>query len=206
MSKKTTKYYVVWEGKNPGIYNTWDECQEQINGFSGAKYQSFPSLELAQYAFADSYEKRKEAIIAMAKDTNDGPILPAIAVDAASDRMNRMEFRGVNIEKNVEIFHSPIYPCSNSNVGEFLAIVKGLEYIKDHKLNYALYSDSVTALAWVRNQRANVTLKYDERAALLIRDLSHAERWLLTNNYSKIPLLKWETSKWGEILADFGRK
>ena len=28
------KFYAVKEGKKPGIYHTWDECKEQVNGYS----------------------------------------------------------------------------------------------------------------------------------------------------------------------------
>ncbi|CAB1242551.1 Ribonuclease HI-related protein [Clostridiaceae bacterium BL-3] len=46
MAKK--KFYAVREGKIPGIYSTWSECEEQVKGFPGAKYQSFVSLEEAE--------------------------------------------------------------------------------------------------------------------------------------------------------------
>ena len=51
MPKK--KYYAVRVGRNPGIYGTWDECQKQTDGFSGALYQSFSTFEQAeQYLLA----------------------------------------------------------------------------------------------------------------------------------------------------------
>lgn len=40
-------YYAVKSGKNPGVYETWAECQEQVIGFSGAKYKKFSSYEEA---------------------------------------------------------------------------------------------------------------------------------------------------------------
>ena len=40
MAKKQ-KYYEVWKGIKPGIYETWEECQKQIKGFDGAQYKSF---------------------------------------------------------------------------------------------------------------------------------------------------------------------
>jgi len=54
MSKKKakTKYYVVWQGLNPGIYDSWDECKKQVAGFEGAKYKSFSSLKKAEEAFS----------------------------------------------------------------------------------------------------------------------------------------------------------
>ena len=42
------KYYAVRVGKIPGIYKTWDECKSMVDGFPGAKYKGFESLEEAQ--------------------------------------------------------------------------------------------------------------------------------------------------------------
>ncbi|MDO4951747.1 MAG: RNase H1/viroplasmin domain-containing protein, partial [Bacteroidales bacterium] len=53
MSKQKPKYYVVWQGRKPGIYLTWDECKEQVHGAEGARYKSFPTMEEAQRAFED---------------------------------------------------------------------------------------------------------------------------------------------------------
>lgn len=41
------KYYAVRKGKKPGIYLTWDECKENVTGFSGAEYKSFKSYDEA---------------------------------------------------------------------------------------------------------------------------------------------------------------
>lgn len=43
-----TKYYAVKVGKKPGIYLTWDECKNQVSGFSGAVYKSFGLLDDAK--------------------------------------------------------------------------------------------------------------------------------------------------------------
>nr|WP_040697379.1 ribonuclease H family protein [Pseudoalteromonas citrea] len=45
------KYYVVWKGHKSGIYTTWSDCKAQVDGFSGAKYKSFPTREEAEVAF-----------------------------------------------------------------------------------------------------------------------------------------------------------
>ena len=36
-------------------------------------------------------------------------------------------------------------------------------------------------------------------------NILRAETWLRTHNFRN-PIVKWETSKWGEVPADFGRK
>ena len=35
------KFYAVRKGRKPGVYMTWDECKEQVDGFPGAEYKSF---------------------------------------------------------------------------------------------------------------------------------------------------------------------
>ena len=42
------KFYAVRVGKNPGIYTSWDECKENVHGFGGAEYKSFPTLSEAE--------------------------------------------------------------------------------------------------------------------------------------------------------------
>lgn len=48
MEPGAQKYYAVRAGVNPGVYLTWPECQEQIAGFRGASYKSFPTREDAE--------------------------------------------------------------------------------------------------------------------------------------------------------------
>ncbi|EAR56646.1 hypothetical ribonuclease HI [Photobacterium sp. SKA34] len=45
------KFYVVWQGREPGIYTDWTSCKQQVDKFTGAKYKSFPSQEEAKAAF-----------------------------------------------------------------------------------------------------------------------------------------------------------
>ncbi|MCQ1058028.1 viroplasmin family protein [Photobacterium sp. DNB23_23_1] len=45
------KYYVVWKGRQTGIFTSWAECKAQVDKFAGAKYKSFPTREEAESAF-----------------------------------------------------------------------------------------------------------------------------------------------------------
>ncbi len=47
------KYYAVRVGKTPGIYSTWDECKAMVDGYPGAKYKGFASLEEAECFLKD---------------------------------------------------------------------------------------------------------------------------------------------------------
>jgi ribonuclease HI len=45
------KYYVVWKGRETGIFTTWDKCKSLVDGFAGARHKAFPTLEEAESAF-----------------------------------------------------------------------------------------------------------------------------------------------------------
>jgi len=69
-----------------------------------------------------------------------------------------------------------------------------------------VYSDSRNALAWVKQKKCKTKLERTPKTEELFQMIERAERWLQTNDYYHIPILKWETEKWGEVPADFGRK
>ena len=133
-------------------------------------------------------------------------IVDSIAVDAAcSGNPGDMEYRGVYVPTRQEIFRIGPFPEGTNNIGEFLAIVHGLALLKKKNSSLPIYSDSANALLWVKNKKCKTKLQRNERNSPIFDLIERAEKWLETNTYTT-PLLKWETRKWGEIPADFGRK
>ena len=231
------KYYVVWNGPSPGVYSSWEACQEAVSGVSGAKYKSFKTQEEAEDAFemgeeeyslasgtsetsnssdsSSSSETRETSTSAASKPERPnynpanlpaGAIRMAIAVDAAcSGNPGAMEYRGVYLADGKEIFHyGPVH--GTNNIGEFLAIVHGLALLKQKGLDtMPIYSDSVNAQLWVRKHQCKTTLVRNDQTEKLYQMIERAEAWLRNNTY-KNPIIKWQTDKWGEIPADFGRK
>lgn len=57
------KYYVVRKGRKPGIYDTWPECQQQVNGYPNARYKSFTTLAEANRWFAGDDEKKSQSTV-----------------------------------------------------------------------------------------------------------------------------------------------
>lgn len=208
MAKKQ-KYYVVWVGFKPGIYESWEACKKQVIGFEGAKYKSFTSREEAVDALNQSYEtikerKGKKDLFKIQSDKK--PILNSISVDAAcKGNPGTLEYRGVYTATETPIFDRGPYEMGTVNLGEFLAIVLALAWLKKEKLNYPIYSDSRTAIAWVRKRQVNTNLKWTAKNAKLHAAVLKAVDWLKTNEWST-PILKWDTKLWGEIPADYGRK
>jgi len=199
------KFYVVWKGFQTGIFDNWNSCKEAITGYQNAVYKSFASLAEAQQAFTDkNYMAQKFARRSSAPQGNYNS--ESIAVDAAcSGNPGDMEYRGVYVKNNQELFRVGPYSQGTNNIGEFLAIVHGLAFLKQRKSALPIYSDSMTALSWIRNKKCNSKLVRTPINAQIFELISRAEQWLATNSYTT-KILKWETAQWGEIPADFGRK
>ena len=209
MAKK--RFYVVWSGLVPGIYKSWDECQEQIKGVKQALYKSFDTLEEAERAYSSSPhdyigQGEKKEKVKVSPDSYPREIIRnALAVDAAcSGNPGMMEYRGVYIGTGEEVLHfGPMF--GTNNIGEFLAIVHGLALLKQKGIELPIYSDSRNALLWVKGKQCKTKLPRNNKSEELFKYIERAEKWLRENSYTT-PLLKWETDKWGEIPADFGRK
>lgn len=53
------KFYAVKEGRNKGIYTTWDECKEQVHGYKDAKFKKFNTKEEALEFIGEGKEKEE---------------------------------------------------------------------------------------------------------------------------------------------------
>jgi ribonuclease HI len=210
MAKK--KFYVVWEGYRPGIFVDWKSCEKSVKGYDGAKFKGFETREAAEAAFADHYSwhighgSPTKTAPRVPRPGDPGPLQHALSVDAAcSGNPGVLEYRGVWVADGREHFRMGPYPEGTVNIGEFLAIVHGLALLKQEGSNAPIYSDSMTALKWVRDKRTNTKLPESPLNTKLFDYMRRAEAWLRNNTYTN-PILKWDTAGWGEIPADYGRK
>lgn len=218
-------YYVVWKGRTPGVYDNWEACKQEVQGFQGALYKGFPDKASADEAYAQGYEEvRSERLEVRGKKPPLTSHLlpftsPIIAVDAAcSGNPGKMEYQGKFVDFGTEpptavtLFKSPVFENGTNNIGEFLAIVHALAWQKQKRTLYPIYSDSVNAQKWVREKQCRTKLQPNEKNAYLFELIERAEKWLRENdewmkeNAATVPVLKWKTEIWGEIPADFGRK
>ena len=215
------KYYVVFAGRNPGVYDDWSDAREQIEGFDGARYKGYGSAAEA----AEAYRK--------ASGKNDGDLgrflagasrralpkpgqpdyfpnpevdLDAWAVDASClGNPGRMEYQGVELMTGRTLFRIGPFDDATNNIGEFLAIVHAMALMAKEGKYHNIYSDSVSGMAWARTRKVKTQLKPTPRNAKVFELMARAVTWLNTHQFpSKV--MKWQTEKWGEIPADFGRK
>ena len=206
------KFYVVWKGKRPGIYEKWADCKAQIEGFKGAQYKSFQDFAAAKKAFNSNYleykgkSKAKKELSAEDLLKIGEPNYDSISVDAASSgNPGKMEYQGVDTKSKKMLFRQGPFEQGTNNIGEFLALVHGLAFLKNNKSSRILYSDSRIAIGWVRKKKCGTKLKKYTINNVVFELLERAEKWLRENRYNT-PIVKWETKAWGEIPADFGRK
>ena len=145
---------------------------------------------------------RNDTVLPLHPDVNAN----AWAVDAAcSGNPGPMEYRAIDLATGEEVFHfGPIF--GTNNIGEFLAVVHALALMKQNGItDKAIYTDSNNALAWLKKRHCKTTLPRDEQTQRLFSVIERAEKWLRCNS-STVEIMKWDTKKWGEIPADFGRK
>ena len=213
MSKKKKKYYTVWKGHHPGIFESWDDCKAQIKNFEGDQYKSFDTFEAAKQALKGNYFDyiSKKGVfkseLSQAQIEKIGqPNINSISVDAASSgNPGKMEYQGVDTQTKKQLFHQGPFEEGTNNIGEFLAIVHALALLKKHNSDKIIYTDSKTAISWVKKKTCNTKLKRSAKNQKLFELVDRAVNWLNTNTYTT-PIAKWETKAWGEIPADFGRK
>lgn len=135
------KFYAVKKGRKVGIYKTWDECKQQVNGFSGAEYKGFVSIEDAKKYMNDIEEEKnncklEEGIMAY--------------VDGSYDDSKGAFSYGLIIlngdKKHIEYGKSSDcdYIDMRNVAGEILAATKAMEYVyglQGNKKNLTIYYD-----------------------------------------------------------------
>lgn len=213
MSKKKKKYYTVWQGHKTGVFETWNACKKQIKDYQGAQYKSFTTLEAAKEALEGNYfnyiggnKSSKSELSAEQLKKIGQPNYNSISVDAASSgNPGIMEYRGVDTKTKKQLFIQGPFEQGTNNIGEFLALIHGLALLKKNNSNRILYTDSKTAMSWVRKKKCNTKLERNDKNKLVFDLVDRAVEWLNNNTYTTV-IVKWETKAWGEIPADFGRK
>ncbi|THF75153.1 ribonuclease H [Cohnella fermenti] len=225
-----SKYYVVWEGHQPGIYGSWPACQAQVNGYAEAKYKSYPTQAEAERAYREGWKKhwgRGQASSAASRGSSStssasagtsrkaggAKAAPAGEIDYDSLSVDvgtrgnpgPVEYKGVDTRTGDVVFSCGPIPNGTNNLGEFLAIVHALAHLKREGSTKTIYSDSRTALKWVKQKEVATTLARNDSTAEIWSLVDRALAWLRTNSYPN-KVLKWETEAWGEIKADYGRK
>lgn len=205
-------FYGVWVGRQPGVYDSWDKCKEQTEKFGGAKFSKLKANNIndAMHEFnqGKTQFEQKDNTLTKDKSSLEKPTQEVLTVDGASNG-NNCEFQAVWYPSGKKAFSSKVFVGGTNNIAEFLGLVLAIKHLKDKNLPLVVYTDSVTAMSWVRNKKANTTARSTGKLTEELENLvTKAEQYLAQNSevMQQVKIIKWKTKQWGEIPADFGRK
>lgn len=212
---KMPKFYVVWKGKNTGVFDSWDECKANVQGFPAAKFKSFKCRARAEAEF-----KGVTLLPAIGPKGSDAASVEsgckfddtdmALAVDGACSGTTG-EYRGVILPSKAEVFRlGPWEHCTN-NIMEYLAAIRGMRWISNRGIRVPIYTDSRTAMRWIKDdpEHACRTTRLPPAGSTVSDEIKRSREWLRgrADRHKLIACLrKWDTKTLGEIPADFDRK
>lgn len=169
------KYYAVKVGRIPGIYQTWDETKEQINGYSGAVYKGFTTLHDAEQFILESNEQ--------ASDNKKENV-------TSGDLNNQIEEKIANLsEDEVVAFVDGSYNAEKEKAGFGTIIIsKGGEKYTSYKSFTKKFDENLIALRNVFAELEGV------KEAVLVAVNSKKTKITIYYDYTGIEM--WATKKW----------
>lgn len=124
-----------------------------------------------------------------------------IVTDAAhSTKREVTEYQGVDLTTGARIFYEDL-GFQTVNIGEFMGVIEAIKFIIETGFEpKVIYTDSLTALSWIKNKKTASNKRYP--------DLQKSEIFLkaLSSDVDQIQVLHWNNRVWGENPADFGNK
>ena len=139
-------YYAVALGKEPGIYFSWNDCEQQVKGFKGAKFKKFNNEEDAQH-FIASYSHYNEI-----NKENIGPDYYVYTDGACSKNGAKDAIAGIGIyfgKDDIRNVSKKIDLKPTNNVAELYAIITACKLIESDLINgkhITIVSDSHYAI------------------------------------------------------------
>ena len=156
------KYYAVKVGKTTGIFETWEECKQQVEGFIGAEYKSFSNL-----LDAENFLKGNTVV----EDSIEGP--KAYVDGSFKEETNEYSFGVVLLMDGKEYRFKKSFPSDElSSMRNVAGEIKAAGFIILYCLNrginkLTIYHDYEGISKWYQNEwKANLfgTKKYQEFA------------------------------------------
>ena len=165
-SKK--KYYAVKAGHKPGIYETWDECKKNVDGYPGAQYKSFKTLKEAEDFLVTGYVYKErdtrtleEVLEARAQEEKeDGSASEAVAYVDGSFNSETEEYsygmviyHGGNVFEDSMCFNNPDMVSLRNIAGEIEGSMHAISYCLEHGIKSVdIYYDYIGIEKWAKGE------------------------------------------------------
>ena len=146
--------------------------------------------DISEVVFAEVNQEVPEGVVAeVNQEVPEGVVVGVIC------ESGMMTYRGVNSITGEEQFrYGPI--AAAEDVGEFLAVVNALVFLKSKNSKLPVFFEKEEVLSWVKKNKCKAQIPEDATEQLK-KLVSRSEKWLKDNNY-KSTLMKWNSAEWGE--------
>ncbi len=165
------KYYVVWQGRETGIFTDWSTCKKHIDHFAGARYKSFKTLGEAEAAFKGAPKpagskgtagKKKPGLKTYtANEISAMKIETKIFTDGGCEPNPGKAGSGVAVYRNDvidELWYGLYNPKGTNNTAELNALYQALVMAKEevsHKKTVVIFCDSKYSIQCVTQWAVN---------------------------------------------------
>ena len=170
------KFYVVWQGRQTGIFTDWNTCKKQVDAFAGAKYKSFKTRAEAEAAFTGNGPSAasKASGSPAKKSASKQGVKTYTADDIAAMKLDTKIFTDGGCEPNPgkagsgiavyrndvveELWYGLYNPNGTNNTAELNALHQALIMAKDEAANdksVAIFCDSKYSIQCVTQWAVN---------------------------------------------------
>ncbi|MCF7822626.1 MAG: ribonuclease HI [Candidatus Marinimicrobia bacterium] len=132
MNAKANKFYAVFQGKQPGIYNAWEDVNKQVSGFKGAKYKSFSNRD-------EAVEWLRECVLS-AKESVDESLIEIIKTHLSDFPSSTVH--SSRRSENQIIIHTDGGASPNPGVGGYGVVLEKGSYRKELSAGYQLTTNN----------------------------------------------------------------
>lgn len=94
---KRKKYYAVAKGHKTGVYNSWEDCKEQVSGYSKNQYKGFRTKSEAE-DYIQKHSDSNNTSQSLHDSTSPAPHATASPADESSRKRRRLD-EGTNDQK-----------------------------------------------------------------------------------------------------------
>lgn len=130
------KFYVVWAGRQTGVFTDWPTTHRQVDKFAGARYKAFPTRAEAEQAFAGGAPKSSfvRRAAPKASEPTKAPVDPAsfdvqIYCDGACDPNPGRAGSGLAVYRKgqlAQLWYGLYNPAGTNNTAELNALHRAL--------------------------------------------------------------------------------
>lgn len=140
-----SKFYAVKKGKKTGIFSTWSECQEQVQGYPSAVFKSFKTQEDAEnymYHIAEPTSplvpENDEVFVYYSLKKKDNYYVLAVGLQTVKEKM----YYVTNLQLTFDIFYTRLY-----------AVLATLELVADAGYkNVKLFFDDISVHNYISRE------------------------------------------------------